>query len=80
MMSSRCYGASAKCAESADVQNMASGDKITVPKDEDRPSEEPPSSVEPKELPGYLPWERDLEMISRFLDRKVRTVCSVTHA
>lgn len=30
-----------------------------------------PSSVEPQALPGYLPWEQDLEMVSKFLDRKV---------
>lgn len=29
------------------------------------------SSVEPQTLPGYLPWEQDLEMVSKFLDRKV---------
>lgn len=22
-------------------------------------------------LPGYLPWEEDLEMVSKYLDRKV---------
>ena len=25
-------------------------------------------------LPGYLPWEEDLEMVSKYLDRKVIAV------
>ena len=29
----------------------------------------PPAS--PHSLPGYLPWEDDLEMVSKFMDRKV---------
>ena len=30
-----------------------------------------PSSVEAEALPGYLHWEKDIEMMSNFLDRKV---------
>ena len=62
---------------------MASGDEVVahtlVPKDMDMDAEaqgaskEPPqlTSLEPQDLPGYLPWEQDLEMVSKFLDRKV---------
>lgn len=32
------------------------------------------SSMEPQTLQGYLPWEQDLEMVSKFLDRKVGRV------
>ena len=31
-------------------------------------------STKPECLPGYLHWEDDLEMVSKYLDRKVR-VC-----
>ena len=34
-------------------------------------SPEESSSMEPQALRGYLPWEQDLEMVSKFLDRKV---------
>ncbi len=35
--------------------------------------EEAPDSTSPSALPGYLPWEGDMEMVSKYLDRKVRT-------
>ena len=35
-------------------------------------SSDDPSSMDAEALPGYLPWEKDLEMVSNFLDRKVR--------
>jgi hypothetical protein len=61
---------------------MASGDQpMDQPKGTDMEvegiSKEPKAtpSVEPQDLPGYLPWEQDLEMMSKFLDRKV----SLTH-
>ena len=57
---------------------MASGDQETAPKgttdmEVEGISQEPKltASVEPQDLPGYLPWEQDLEMMSKFLDRKV---------
>ena len=55
---------------------MASGDQEVAPKgtdmEEERASKEPQlMSVDPQDLPGYLPWEQDLEMMSKFLDRKV---------
>ena len=57
---------------------MASEDQETAPKgttdmEIEGISEEPKltASVEPQDLPGYLPWEQDLEMMSKFLDRKV---------
>lgn len=28
-------------------------------------------------LPGYLPWEEDLEMVSKYLDRKVAWVSGI---
>ena len=63
---------------------MASGDQVIVPQDMDNMSEEGASkepqltSVEPQDLPGYLPWEQDLEMVSKFLDRKVSMDSSTT--
>ena len=46
--------------------------------EEKRTSKEPQlaSAVEPQDLPGYLSWEQDLEMVSKFLDRKVSPVHS----
>ena len=32
------------------------------------------NSTSPSSLPGYLPWEQDMEMVSKYLDRKVRWV------
>lgn len=32
-------------------------------------------STRAESLPGYLPWENDLEMVSKYLDRKVSVVC-----
>ena len=35
------------------------------------------STTDAQSLPGYLPWEDDLEMFSKYLDRKVvGFVCS----
>ena len=53
---------------------MASGDQTVLPKAEDVEGgvSGESSSVEPQALPGNLPWERDLEMVSNFLDRKVK--------
>lgn len=55
---------------------MASGDPDVTPKgtdmEEEGTSKGPQlASVESPDLPGYLPWEQDLEMMSKFLDRKV---------
>ena len=56
---------------------MASGDQDLALKgtdmEEKGASKEPQltSAVEPQDLPGYLSWEQDLEMVSKFLDRKV---------
>lgn len=57
---------------------MASGDQEVAPKGIDMDEEGSTStetklntSVEPQDIPGYLPWEQDLEMVSKFLDRKV---------
>ncbi len=36
--------------------------------------EESPESTPPSGLPGYLPWEEDMEMVSKYLDRKARTL------
>ncbi len=32
------------------------------------------TSTPPSALPGYLPWEEDMEMVSKYLDRKARTL------
>ena len=52
---------------------MDSGDHRESPKAEDQANSSPEDilSMEAQALPGYLPWERDLEMVSNFLDRKV---------
>ena len=65
-----------KDALSQQFPAMASGDQEVAPKgtdmEEERASKEPQlMSVDPQNLPGYLPWEQDLEMMSKFLDRKV---------
>ena len=43
---------------------------------EESPSDQQESraadSTSPFSLPGYLPWEQDMEMVSKYLDRKVR--------
>ncbi len=37
-------------------------------------------STPPSALPGYLPWEEDMEMVSKYLDRKARMLYNVfTH-
>ena len=30
-------------------------------------------ATSPSSLPGYLPWEQDLQMVSKFMDKKVYT-------
>ena len=56
---------------------MASGEEVTLPEEnvDSRESKELHlSPMEAQNLPGYLPWENDLEMVSKFLDRKVSLV------
>lgn len=35
------------------------------------------SSTSPSSLPGYLPWEHDLQMVSRYMDTKVRLASDI---
>ena len=60
---------------------IASGDQTVLPKAEDVEGgvSGESSSVEPQALPGNLPWERDLEMVSNFLDRKVKVIFLISH-
>lgn len=34
-------------------------------------SESGPDTTPPSTLPGYLPWEEDMEMVSKYINRKV---------
>lgn len=58
--------------QSSTVQVENSVEQLPVPSN----SQASTDSHESTSLPGYLPWEKDMEMVSKYLDRKV---CTIEH-